>query len=213
MDDLYAKAILKFAGDECEPPGFGKVNDFQVATAEDFSRDYPRKPGDDVRRGWMHLKEIFEVAGGFSERTWKNEGYLDGVRLKNHRVPQPQTSGIQWCGIFATYCWIHGQVPGVRWAFPGVAGPNVKKVWGFNGLGLGDIAVIAADNLNHHFIFAGFRDENRGPSAIINTINGNSDGQSIKRGPTSRGEVTLGQVVAYYTVVVPLSDKLKSMYG
>jgi hypothetical protein len=67
--------------------------------------------------------------------------------------------------------------------------------------------VIAAGGLIHHFLVEGFRNNDTGPGAILDTINGNSDYQSIKRKPTP-----LSQVVAYYTIDDPFYRKLKSMY-
>lgn len=207
MEVRFAKSIIAFAGNECEPAPLGKINDKLPPTADDLDGKDPPK-GLLIRRGWKHLKEIFEVAAGFNDNHWRIPGYLDGVRLNNHRVPQPGASGIQWCGIFATYCWINGGVPGARWTMPGVGGPGVKKVMGSKGIDVGDIGVIAAGGLMHHFLVEGFRNDDRGPAAILETINGNSDYQCIKRKPTP-----LAQVAAYYTVEDPFTKMLMATYG
>ena len=143
MDTRYANTIINVARGEAIPPPYGKVNDFLT------------EPGGDpnVRYGWKRLKEYFEVAARYNDGHWRIPGYLDGVKLKNQRIPQPGQSGIQWCGIFATWVWIKAGVPGVYWASPGIKGPDVKIIAGFKGIGLGDIGV-QTGGLVHHRTYA-----------------------------------------------------------
>jgi hypothetical protein len=177
MDTRYANTIINVARGEAIPPPYGKVNDFLT------------EPGGDpkVRYGWKRLKEYFEVAARYNDGHWRIPGYLDGVKLKNKRIPQPGQSGIQWCGIFATWVWIKAGVPGVYWASPGIKGPDVKIIAGFKGIGLGDIGV-QTGGLVHHFIISKINGPPDKPGTTVETINGNSTYQGI----TTYTETALG---------------------
>ena len=189
MDSRYVDSIIKVAEAEALPPPYGKVNDFQ--------RIYKDGKITNERFGWERLKEYVTVAARFTEQHWRIPGYLDGVRLNNKRIPP----GIHWCGIFATWVWITAGIPGVYWAMPGVAGPNVKKVWGSEGIGKGDIGVLKG-GLVHHFIVADINGK------TMKTINGNSmyQGITIKNNNTD-------EISAYYTIEDKFLNQLRSMYG
>ena len=196
MDSRFAASVIRVAREEATPPPYGKVND---------KLPEPGEPG--ARFGWKRLKDYFETAGKFTENHWRQPGYLDGVRLNNKRVPQPGQSGINWCGIFATWVWIKAGVPGVYWGFPGVKGPNVKLVYGYKGIGLGDIAVMQG-SLVHHCIVSDIKGPADKGSTQIETINGNSDYQGITIKPE-----TLQHVSCFYTIEDKFFDFLKSQYG
>ena len=198
MEERLARRVIEAAKAEALPGPYGVVNDFQ----------YDTENGQQVRHNWRRLKAYFEVAGKYSERNWRDPAVLDGVRGRNKRVPQNGASGIQWCGIFATYCWIKGGLTTVRWGWPNIVGANVRKTWGFKGVEAGDIAVIAANNLHHHFLIEKITGSNTDPSSVADTINGNSDYQGI-----TRKKVTVGMIVAYYTYEDTLINKLSALYG
>ena len=197
MDSRFAPAVIQVAKEEATPQPYGKVNDkfFEPGVEKG------------LRFGWKRLKEYFEVAGKWTEAHWRMPGYLDGVKLNNKRVTQPGTSGLNWCGIFATWVWIKAGVPGVSWGFPGVKGPNVKKVAGYKGIGLGDIAVLNGA-LVHHCIISDIKGDVDNGSAQLETINGNSDYQGITIKP-----ITLQQINCYYTIEDKFYDMLKAQYG
>lgn len=138
-----------------------------------------------VRAGWKRLKQYFdEGVQGWNEQKWKDKATYDGVRIPGRRIPQQGTSGISWCGIFAT--WV-ARTAGADTQWRYGAGPsNLKLNFGRN-CRPGDIAVIAKDV--HHFIVASpLADE-------ILTINGNSDYQSILVKPRP-----LSSIVYFYSV-------------
>jgi peptidoglycan hydrolase-like protein with peptidoglycan-binding domain len=132
-------------------------------------RDTAFEAGQTVRRGWRRLKEYFDMSvAGWTENHWKMPGYLAGVQLPGKRVPQTGTSGIQWCGIFATWVLIQAGLP-VQWVLGRGISPLKPRF--DRDFAPGDVCVM---NHNvHHFI----------PIAIegdtMQTVNGNSDFQSI----------------------------------
>lgn len=189
MDSRYADTIIKIAEEEAKPAPYGKVNDFQ--------RIYEGGKMTNYRFGWERLKEYVTVAAKFTDQHWKIPGYLEGVQINNKRIPP----GIHWCGIFATWAWIQAGIPGIYWAMPGVKGPNVKKVWGAQGISRGDIGVLKG-GLVHHFIVAEIDGKK------MKTINGNSEYQGITIKNNSTDEVS-----AYYTVEDKFYNQLKEMYG
>ena len=190
MDSRYADEIVKVAKAEAQPGPYGKVNDFQRIYS-------PNGHPTEERYGWQRLKEYFEVAAKFTDQHWKIPGYLDGVRVNNKRVP----NDTQWCGIFATWVWITAGVPGIRWALPGVTGPDVKRVAGSAGIGKGDIAVLTG-GLVHHFIVADIS------GTTVTSINGNSLYQGITE-KTNK----LSEIGYYYTVKDAFYEYLSSVYG
>lgn len=189
MDSRYVNEIIRVAGEEAAPAPYGKVNDFQ--------RVYKDGKMTNERFGWERLKGYIGTAARFTDQHWKIPGYLDGVKINNKRIPP----GIHWCGIFATWVWIKAGVPGVYWAMPGVAGPNVKKVWGSEGISKGDIGVLSG-GLVHHFIVADVNGKD------LDTINGNSTYQGITLKKNKTDEVS-----AYYTIEDKFFGYLKSQYG
>jgi hypothetical protein len=210
-----ANSILEVFKKHATPQPYGCVNDLMPYLTDPRDDSDPdvqtvrkRNQGAKLRYGWRNLKEYFEVAGGWTSVQWKNTSYLEGVMLNGRRIPQPGASGIDWCGIFATYCWIKGGLPGARWTFPGLSGPDVVKKPGHKGLTAGDIAILDGP-LWHHFLVGGFDGSPDKDSTIAISLNGNSDYQGI----TTKHEVRVGDIKAYYTVENPFLDRLEKMYG
>ena len=141
--------------------------------------------GQTVRAGWKRLKQYFdEGVEGWSEQKWKDKATYDGVRIPGRRIPQPGTSGVSWCGIFAT--WV-ARSAGIETQWRMGLGPSGLKLHYARDCKPGDIAVMAKNV--HHFIIAG-------PiSDTVLTINGNSDNQSIQVKPRP-----LSSVVYFYSV-------------
>lgn len=199
MDSRFAQTIINIAKEEATPEPYGKVNDKEIV--------YQGGKPTNLRFGWEHLKEYFEVAAGYTEGHWRMPGYLDGVKINNKRIPQPGQDGVHWCGIFATWVWIKAGVMGVKWGNPGVKGANVIKKDGFKGIGLGDIAILKG-KLVHHFIVTKINGSPELGTTTIETVNGNSDYQGIRIKPA-----VLQDVVYYYTVEDAFFNYLKSQYG
>jgi len=219
MDSRYAQKIINIAKGE-----LGKVSD------KDIVYDQMGKPTE-LRYGWENLKGYFEVAGGFTEAHWKAKGFqsdgkeisnLDGVKFKNKRVPQRNVisgnvkwSGTQWCGIFATWCWIKAGVPGVSWGFPGVKGQKVRIVPDFKNprnkdltmsdLSIGDIAVLndedPKNSLVHHCIVTNIMGSN------FESVNGNSDYQGVLLKTLPRTRIN-----CFYTYKDDFLNILKDLY-
>ena len=134
-----------------------------------------------VRRGWKNYKEFFDVAvAGWSENHWKAPGFLEGVKKPGGRIPQPGRSGISWCGIFATWCWIKAGKQ-TKWV-AGVGPTNATRVAGNAGIQVGDICVQMGGEV-HHFVAV------EPGSATFLGVNGNSDYQSILQKPMSLSTV------------------------
>lgn len=126
-----------------------------------------------IRRGWKNYKEFFDVAvHNWRERIWTAPGYLDGVKVPGRRVPviPNKPEGLHWCGIFATWCWIKAG-KNTKW-LSGSGPTNAKRVWGNNGIQVGDMCV-QHGGLVHHFIAVGIDGDD------ITGVNGNSTAQSI----------------------------------
>ncbi len=142
------------------------------------------------RFGWQRLKQYYEeCAIGVSPNYWRQTGrlkiagnieiisYLDGVRGHDWRVPAfSNTEGTQWCGIFATWCWLKAGVP-TKWQF-GV-GPRGAKA---RGLGPGsaepkpgDILVQSGGRVHHSLLL-----EPHDGKSFFTVVNGNSERQSIR---------------------------------
>jgi hypothetical protein len=81
------------------------------------------------RANWQRLKLYYDTV---FPRPWAARGeywpqgekgphhsitMLEGVQRVGMKVPQmfPRGAGINWCGIFATWCWRQGGVPSVIW--------------------------------------------------------------------------------------------------
>lgn len=217
MDPRYAQKIVSIAKGE-----LGKVSDKDIV--------YEQGKPTEIRYGWENLKGYFEVAAGFTDMHWKAKGFLDGqeitnldgVRLRNKRVPQRNAgaggvtwSGTQWCGIFATWCWIKAGVPQVTWGFPGVKGQKVRIVPDFKNpknkdltmadLNIGDIAVLNDEDPNnrlvHHCIVTRIMGES------FESVNGNSDYQGVLLKTLPRKRIS-----SFYTYKDDLLTILKDMY-
>ncbi|MDM0113018.1 peptidoglycan-binding domain-containing protein [Variovorax sp. J22R133] len=141
--------------------------------------------GQVVRAGWKRLKQYFdEGVDGWTEQKWKDKATFDGVRIPGRRIPQPPTSGVSWCGIFAT--WVARQA-GVQTKWKMGIGPSGLKPTFSRNCQPGDIAVMAEQV--HHFIVAGPIGD------TIITVNGNSDNQAILVKPRP-----LSSVIYFYSV-------------
>lgn len=140
-----------------------------------------------IRRGWKNYKEFFDVAvTGWTENHWKAPGYLDGVKVPGKRVPvmPGSASGISWCGIFATWCWIKAG-KNTKWT-AGIGPTNAKKVAGNKAIQPGDICVQYGSEV-HHFVAVAVNGN------TVEGIHGNSTAQSILAKP-----VNLTTVNYYY---------------
>jgi hypothetical protein len=137
-----------------------------------------------VREGWKNLQNYFDLTVvGWSPLHWKNKQILAGVQIPGRRIPQPGTSGMQWCGIFATWVWIKAGIH-VKWVLgPGISRPYTRG----NDFRPGDICV-KKGGVVHHCIAISDGDP-------VQTVNGNSDNQSILIKPIARS-----QVAYYYKV-------------
>ena len=206
----FREAALRAGLAEAFP--VSKVTDFITTPAESpLSTELPplgRPPTYRPRQwrfGWPRLKHYYDVAAeGVNDRWWRMTGEtnaegspqiitnLDGVRGFNLRVPQPNAmSGIHWCGIFATWCWIQ-------------AGVKTKWPWGGPPRGItkrwmdkkppppkpGDMLVLAKP-LIHHFLLL---PDDAGPNHYL-SLNGNSDYQSI-----TIKRIERSGLVAYYSL-------------
>lgn len=155
------KRIVDIASAEATPVP-GKVSDL-VTMIEPGSQKM-------VRAGWRQLQRYFdEGVDGWTRDKWKDPATLAGVQIPGKRVPQQGTSGVSWCGIFAT--WVLQQAGlDVKWRV-GVGITTLEKR-SDKSLQVGDVAVMKGDKV-HHCI----------PIAIsgttMTTVNGNSDNQSI----------------------------------
>ena len=112
-------------------------------------------------------------------------GSLDGVKVPGKRVPQgpSKPSGVSWCGIFATWCWIKAGKQ-TKWVL-GVGPSNATRVSGNQGIQVGDICVQSGGEI-HHFIPVEINGDE------IQGVNGNSSYQSILLKPMKRA------TIAYY---------------
>lgn len=123
-----------------------------------------------VRAGWRQLQRYFdEGVDGWTPNHWKDPQTLAGVQIPGKRVPQQGTTGVSWCGIFATWVLQQAGLP-VKWRV-GVGVTTLEKR-SDKLIQVGDVAVMQGDKV-HHCI----------PVAIngttMTTVNGNSDNQSI----------------------------------
>lgn len=200
-----------------------KIVDIALAESEQGSPPYgavtdhlPDVTNANFRRGWQRLKEYFEVGIlGWGPGNWADPTKrpyttnpntpkaatfqltnLEGVKMKGMRVPQDGKSGlgIQWCGIFATFVWYRAIAGGVvvQWKLGvGPVGPAVQRVNGNKGIQVGDICV-KQGGLVHHFIPY----EVDTAKGRLQTVNGNSDWQSILKKP-----LAISEVAYYYTLV------------
>lgn len=144
-----------------------------------------RDGNETVRAGWQRLKQYFdEGVEGWNEQKWKDKATWDGVRIPGKRIPQPGTSGVSWCGIFAT--WV-ARSAGANTKWRNGVGPSGLKLNFSRNCRPGDIAVMAK-NVHHFIVASPLADE-------ILTINGNSDNQAILVKPRP-----LSSVVYFYSV-------------
>jgi len=190
-EEPFREKVIKFALAEALP--VSKVTDRIFLPPDAFG---PVPSGRTTRRpsswrfGWHRLKEYFEVScPAFTADYWRQTGpimmnnrreiimNLDGVRGQNWRVPQydPNCGGLQWCGIFATWCWIKAGVP-TYWP-PGGPPFRVRK----RGAAKtspppkpGDILVQRGTRRHHCLLLP----DDVGPDLYL-AVHGNSDYQSI----------------------------------
>ena len=161
--------VVKFALAEAYP--MSKVGDDRMAPPEPapdpplvLLGSGPVERPTQLRYGWPRLKQYFdETVSGVSERWWRQTGdirvhseskkilFLDGVRGNDWRVPQAGLAGgMNWCGIFATWCWIQA---GVMTRWHGGAPTGVKKhaFIATSPTKPGDILVIN-NSISHHCV-------------------------------------------------------------
>lgn len=144
-----------------------------------------RDGNETVRAGWKRLKQYFdEGVEGWTEQKWKDKATYNGVRIPGKRIPQQGTTGVSWCGIFAT--WV-ARTAGAQTQWRNGVGPTGLKLNFSRNCKPGDIAVMAK-NVHHFIVASPLADE-------IITINGNSDNQSIQVKPRP-----LSSVVYFYSV-------------
>lgn len=208
MNNYFADTVVKIARDCAGVGTHGCVNDFDpyvpdvrdagekdpnVLAILNDAKDPMKKGKYQLRFGWRNLKMFYEVAGGYGPANWKDRATLEGVMLKGKKIPQPGTpgsTGLDWCGIFATWCWAAAGIPNVRWGWPDTKGPWISKVLGPKGIGRGDIGFI--EHKAHQFIICGFQGPLNNPNTLIDVVSGNSDYQGIKKETFS-----MRQIVAY----------------
>jgi hypothetical protein len=181
---------------EGQPP-FGKVTDYR-SDPENLNYRY----------GWKRLKEYFDAAVlGWGPGQWTDPTKrlfrdatgnphkltnLEGIKLRGMRIPGQGGDGIQWCGIFATWVLLRAFAGGVvvQWKLGvGPVGPAMTLIKGNEGIHVGDICVKKGD-LVHHFI-----PYNIAGNGVMQTVNGNSDWQSILTKP-----LPIKDVAYYYRV-------------
>lgn len=180
MSSIRSK-IIETAVAEATPKPYGKVSD--------YVRDASGR-----RAGWERLKNYFDDGvQGWTEKHWQARGqilvggswvnitYLQGVQTPTYRVPQPsKPSGVSWCGIFAAWVLRKSGMDDVRWVVgAGIVGKQIKQVAGNEGYSVGDVIVIKGAEV-HHAIVSGENLTIYDGDGSIETINGNSDAQSIK---------------------------------
>lgn len=170
-----------------------------------------------LRYGGKHLQEIMtDAVLEYNPSTWadptkrlyilppRNIEYhvtnLEGVLVKDMRVPQAGGRGVQWCGIFATWVLRRAfeQIKGkgkesVHWTTAGgkIQG-NITYVAGNKGIQVGDVCC-ESGALNHHSIPIEINEK----TLTMTTVNGNSTMQSIlvKKG------IGMGIVTGYYRLI------------
>jgi hypothetical protein len=166
------KKIITIAKQQATPPP-GKVSDL-VTMTDPVS-------GKTVRAGWKQLQEYFDVAvSGWTANHWKDYKILAGVQIPGRRIPQPGRSGISWCGIFTAWVLIKAGM-NVKWTMGRGINRPYKSDQNFKP---GDVCVMKGETV-HHFIPITDTDP-------MQTVNGNSDNQSILIKPIFRSQV------AYY---------------
>ena len=204
MYEALANRILGVARAHATPTPYGVVNDFapyEPDPRDDSDPDLQgvlRRAGKGTRLrfGWRNLKEYFEVGGGWGPKEWHNTGYLEGVILNGYKIPQPGFPGVDWCGVFAAYCWVKGGVTGAKWSFPGITGPDVTKVYGTKGISVGDIAILEGP-LWHHFLTTAIHGPTAQPSTTFADITGKCNYPDIT---TKKNMARIQDIKAYVTV-------------
>ena len=115
-----------------------------------------------LRFGWPRLKTYFdETVIGITEKWWRQVGdirvngetktilFVDGVRGHNWRVPQASLAGgMNWCGIFATWCWRQAGVQ-VKWNAGSLTKPDKRAFVVGSSPKPGDILVLNNGQVHH----------------------------------------------------------------
>ena len=203
-DEPFREAVLRVALTEALP--VSNVTDFvsvpkdPIESGDVTPLGKPPTAAPNVWRfGWRRLKQYYdEAAEGVTPLWWRQTGEislakqtqvitnLNGVRGHTWRVPQPNApSGVQWCGIFATWCWIKGGVH-TKWPWGGPP-RGVSKRWMYDKPPApkpGDI-LVQGGTLSHHCILL---PDSAGADEFL-VLNGNSDYQSITIKPIKRASV------------------------
>jgi hypothetical protein len=167
---------------ECNPPP-GKVSDLVTNNLRDPWDGKIKR----IRIGWQRLQTYFEQ-GTRNFLDMKKVEHREGILCWNKRVQAPglptapgTTTGVHWCGIFAT--WVYKQVQSrwpnfVRrdlfWKFPLISMPQYLAMNQGGKLDMqpGDVGVILKNT--HHFVVV-----TPPQDGIVWTVNGNDDYQSI----------------------------------
>jgi hypothetical protein len=125
------------------------------------------------------LDKYFKAAG----LGWKGSADADQHSRKN------------WCGFFACYCLQAAGLTSARWQ-PGlgIVGP-VKKIWGYNGVQPGDVAVLAHDS--HHIVLS------QVTSSFVADVEGNGkppDKMAYLGGVITTAQRPISAITAYYQI-------------
>ncbi len=204
-EEPFREAVLKVALGEALP--VSNVSDF-MSTPAVFDSDEPGPLGKTptlrprrFRFGWPRLKQYYnEAVIDLGPNFWRQTDEtkinskleiitnLDGVRGHNWRVPNrgdPNKDGMQWCGIFATWCWIKGGVP-TKWRLGGQLVGGRKRPFdaGRDLAKPGDI-LIQGGSVAHHSLLL---PDDGGKNDFV-VVNGNSNGQSVLIKPIQRKTV------------------------
>ena len=209
----FREAVLRVALAEALP--VSKVSDFLSLTPDQSPNDptplgkTPTKTPARWRFGWQRLKQYYDqtvIGIGVGSNYWRQTNeikisgnleiitHLNGVRGSNWRIPNiadPNKDGMQWCGIFATWCWIQAGVP-TKWPFGGPPTGVKRRLHGhaYPAPKPGDILVQEGSRAHHCVLLP----DDAGPGHYL-VVNGNSTYQSVLIKP-----ITRSSVVAVYSL-------------
>ena len=167
---------------ECNPPP-GRVSDLVTNNLRDPWDGKTKR----IRIGWQRLQQYFEV-GTRNFLDMKKVEHREGILCWNKRVQAPglptapgTTTGVHWCGIFAT--WVYKQAQSrwpnfirrdLFWKFPLISMPTYLAMNQKGKLDMqpGDVGVILKNT--HHFVVV-----TPPQDGIVWTVNGNDEYQSV----------------------------------
>jgi hypothetical protein len=133
------------------------------------------------KKGWARLKQYFDEA-----TDWGPDSFTKGSNVRNGiMLAGRNPTGGEWCGIFATWCFLKGGVS-TQWGWGrGPSGLTPHYAWEKQNIAPGDIGVIAANQ--HHFIIT------KVDGDVLTTVNGNAWMHGITLGQQQRSAI-----VAFY---------------